>query len=323
MTTNNAFYNAALSRLHQAQHVLIVSHANPDGDALGSTLALGLGLESMGKNVVMYNADPVPYSLRFLPQVERLVRKLPAAGDIDLAIIVDCAQPERVSKEFEKFAPSVPLFYIDHHILENIPTAHSCIDPTAAATGHVIYEILTRLKVQITADLATLIYTTLVMDTGFFRYSNTTSSVFQLAATLVEFGAQPAAISQAILENCPRGQMKLLQLVLATLEFHFDGQCASLVLTQQMLEEAQATADMAENFINYPRSVEGVEVAVLFREQESKRYKVSLRSKARVNVSALTKGFGGGGHFHAAGCTLEKTLAEAKADIFPAIEAVL
>lgn len=321
MTT--PLYDAAIQRLKSVKRILIVSHANPDGDAIGSTLALGMGLRQLGFVVTMFNEDPLPYSLRFLPHVKELAQKCPQTQDIDLAIMVDCSQPHRAGKSFETLAPSVPLMMIDHHLIHGAAGEGHCIDPLAAATGHVVYELLTRMGAVITPEIATLIYVTIVMDTGFFRYSNTTSGVFELAAELVRLGASPSDISQAALENCPPAQLRLLPLVLETIEFHFDGQCASMVLTQQMLEEAGATSDMAENFINYGRAVEGVEVAVLFRERDPGVYKVSLRSKKNVNVAELAAKFSGGGHIHASGCTIEKNLPEVRDEILTAIESVL
>lgn len=313
----------ASARIRAAKRILIVSHANPDGDAIGSTLALGMGLRELGKHVVMYNKDPLPYSLRFLPHLTELVHQLPKASDVDLTIMVDCSQPKRIGDEFEALAPQLSLMMIDHHLVNGAMGEDNCIDPNAAATGHVVYDLLNRMGATITPQIATLVYTTVVMDTGFFRHSNTTSKVFELAGQLVRQGAQPAEVSQGALDNCPPQQVRLLPLVLETMEFHFGNQCASMVLTQQMLQEAQATPDMAEGFIHYGRSIEGVEVAVLFRERETNVYKISLRSKKRVNVADLCARFGGGGHRHASGCTIEKPLPEVKDMILKAIESVL
>lgn len=315
--------NKAIAKIQSAQRILIVSHANPDGDAIGSTLALGMGLRELGKTVVMYNLDPLPYSLKFLPHIPELVNELPEASQIDLAIMVDCSQPKRISKEFEALAPQLALMMIDHHLVNGAVGEANFIDPSAAATGHVVYDLLLKMGATMTPEIATLVYTTVVMDTGFFRHSNTTAGVFELAATLVRLGAKPAEVSQGALDNCPPAQVRLLPLVLETMEFHFGGQCTSMVLTLQMLEEAGATPDMAEGFIHYGRSIEGVEVAVLIREREPGVYKVSLRSKQRVNVADLCARFGGGGHKHAAGCTLEKQLSEVRTEILQAIESVL
>jgi phosphoesterase RecJ-like protein len=316
-------YAATIARIMAAQKILIVSHANPDGDAIGSTLALGMGLRQLGRHVIMFNEDPLPYSLRFLPHVGELVHKIPRTQDIDLAILVDCSQPHRAGDAFEKLAPQVPVMIVDHHLINSASPEDNCIDVTAAATGHVVYELLKRMSARITPEIATLVYTTIVMDTGFFRYSNTTPPVFELAAELVRLGASPSDVSQSTFENCPVAQVRLLPLVLETMTLEFGGQCSTLVMTLQMLEEALATPDMAENFINYARAIEGVEVAVLFRERDPGIYKVSFRSKKRVNVAELAARFGGGGHNHAAGCTIEKPLPFVKSQILAAIESVL
>lgn len=300
-------YDSAIQRLRDARRILVVSHANPDGDAIGSTLAFGVGLKQLGKQVIMYNQDKIPFNLQFLPHLNELTNKLPLLSDIDLVVMLDCSQPKRIGEEFEKMVSGVTCMYIDHHLGHVAPEEGNCIDPKAASTSTLIYKLLKLLSVQMTTEIATLVYTGLVMDTGFFKYSNTTAEVLELAAELVRLGASPADVSQSALENAPPAQLRLLSLVLETLEFHFDGQCASLVLTKQMLEEAGATSDMAEGFIAYARGIAGVEVAALIREQESKRYKISLRSKKTINVADLAAQFGGGGHKHAAGCTIEKT----------------
>lgn len=315
--------NKAIAQIQSAKRILIVSHANPDGDAIGSTLALGVGLQQLGKQVVMYNQDPLPYSLQFLPHLSELVHQLPAAKDVDLTIMVDCSQPKRIGKEFEALAPDLHLMMIDHHLVNEAVGEHNYIDPTAAATGHVVYDVLLKMGARITPEIATLVYTTVVMDTGFFRHANTTADVFALSAELVRLGVNPAQVSQGILDSCPPAQLRLLPLVLETVEFHFGGLCASMVLTLQMLEEAGATPDMAEGFINYARSIAGVEVAVLFREREPNLFKISLRSRSRVNVADLSARFGGGGHKFAAGCTIEKPLPDVKSEVLAAIESVL
>lgn len=312
-----------IKRLQDAHRILVVSHANPDGDAIGSTLALGMALRQLGKEVVMYNQDSLPFNLRFLPHVNELTKQLPAAADIDLTVIVDCSQPKRIGEAFEKLAPALTCLVVDHHLVNGAGAEGNFIDPSAASTSMLIFQLLKLLGVHVTTELATLVYTGLAMDTGFFKYSNTTPEVFELAAELLRLGASPSEVSQSALENSPPAQLRLLSLVLETLEFHFDGQCASIVLTQQMMEEAGATADMAEGFIAYARGIAGVEVAVLFREQEPKRYKVSLRSKKSVNVAELAAQFSGGGHKHAAGCTLELQLPEVRSKILSAIESAL
>lgn len=301
--------------LQQHQRLLIASHANPDGDAIGSTLALGMGLIGVGKQVTMFNVDGVPRNLRFLPYSDRIVRSLLPGTTYDGLILVDCAHPRRAGKPIEEIASRLTPFFIDHHTLPGIAHEEHGIDPKAAATGAVIYGLFRTLNMWVAPEIATLIYCTLVVDTGFFRYSNTTSDVLRLAGDLLQAGADPWEVASHLEENHPAARLVLLRAVLETLELSERGRFATVVLTQEMLREALALPEDAEEFVNFPRSIGGVDVAALFREQAPKRWKVSLRSKAEVDVAAICALFDGGGHEHAAGCTIEADLATVKARI--------
>ncbi|MBI4366116.1 MAG: bifunctional oligoribonuclease/PAP phosphatase NrnA [Deltaproteobacteria bacterium] len=308
-------YERAAQYVQQCQRIVIASHANPDGDAIGSTLALGIGLLSLGKQVVMFNADGVPRSLRFLPYADRIVRSLSGLAAPDGLILVDCAQPRRAGKPIEDLARTAPPFYIDHHLLPGIRHEDHCIDPRAAATGAVLFALFRAMRIGLSPELAKLLYCTLVVDTGFFRYSNTSPEVLHLAGDLVAAGADPWEVASQIEENYSAARMPLLQLVLETLELSERGRFAHVTLTLEMLREAQALPEDAEDFVNYPRAITGVEVAALFRQQDLRRWKASLRSKMEVDVAAITARFGGGGHEHAAGCTIEGDLATVRKQI--------
>lgn len=316
-------YQRAATFLQRYQRFLIASHANPDGDAIGSTLALGMGLCTLGKQVTMFNADGVPRQLRFLPYADRIVRSLNAGGGYDACVLVDCAQPKRAGEPIAAVAQQLPLFYVDHHILPGIRHEEHCIDPRAAATGAVIFQILKTLGVWITPEIARLIYCTLVVDTGFFCYSNTTPEVLRLAADLVAAGADPWDAASQLQENNSVVRFLLLQRVLETLEVSERGRYATVIVTQEMFREAGALPEDAEEFVNFPRAIGGVEVAALFREQAPRRWKVSLRSKRDVDVAAITALFDGGGHEHAAGCTIEADLATVRGRIAEAVRKAL
>lgn len=308
-------YDRAAQFLQRHQRILIASHANPDGDAIGSTLALGMGLLGLGKQVTMFNADGVTRNLRFLPYADRIVRSLNGGMAHDALVLVDCAQPKRAGKPIEEVAGRLPPLYIDHHLLPGVAHGEHCIDPKAAATGAVIYNLFRSMKIWIAPEVATLIYCTLVVDTGFFRYSNTTPEVLHLAGDLVAAGADPWGIASQLEENHSAARFVLLRLVLETLDLEERGRFATVVLSREMLREAGALPEDAEEFVNCPRAIAGVEVAGLFREQGPRRWKVSLRSKGEVDVAAITALFGGGGHEHAAGCTIEADLATVRKKI--------
>ena len=192
------------------------------------------------------------------------------------------------------------------------------------ASPAVVMKLLERLRVKLTREIAVHVYTTLVTDTGNFRYSNTDASVFALAKKLVEAGVVPWDVSKKIFENFPVARLKLLGKVLPTLEISADAQVASLVLSQAMLRDCEATADLADEFINYPRSLNTVEVAILFRKRPEGKWKVSFRSKDRIDVAKLAAQFSGGGHARAAGCTFEGlSLEQVRQKIFAAVGQVL
>lgn len=314
--------NVVIKAIKAYKSFLVVSHYHPDGDAIGSALALGVSLKKLKKKVVVYNRDPVPFNLHFLPAIKQVTNTFPE-GRFDCAIMVDCAQPKRISKEFadaveaKKFKT---LICIDHHLLDAKVGDIDCIDPQAASTGCVIWSILKKMRLHKSADIANLIYCTMVVDTGSFRYSNTTEKVFLLAAELLREGASPWFVAQNLEENNPVNRYRLLGLSLKSLHISFNGQFASMDVTREMLKEAQAHEDLSDEFANFPRSIAGVEVSALYREMEDGRIKISMRSKTKIDVSQVAKQFGGGGHKHAAGCVINADLPTAKGMIEKAIE---
>ena len=306
--------NRIIKVIKESKTFLLAGHYHPDGDAIGSVLALGLALKKLKKKVVMYNRDAIPFNLQFLPGVKEMTSHFPKES-FDCAIMLDCAQPKRISLEFAKAVEEKrfgKLICMDHHLLENKVGDIDWIDPKQAATGMVVWDLLKKMKLNRNADIANLVYCTLVVDTGSFRYSNTTADVFKLASELVQLGADPWLVSRNLEESNPRERFILLRASLASLRVSQNGAYASMDLTQAMLKESGANEDLSDEFGNIPRSIEGVEVAAFFREMEDGKTKVSLRSKIRVDVAAIAKLFGGGGHKHAAGCILNCDLASAK-----------
>lgn len=301
----------------ESKSFLIVGHYHPDGDAIGSSVALGLGLERLKKRVTLYNRDPIPFNLNFLPAVQTLTNTFPE-GHFDCAVMVDCAQPKRVSAAFAKALEEKrfgKLICIDHHLLDHKIGDIDWIEPEAASTGSVVWHLLKKMKLHEDKAIANLVYCTLVVDTGSFRYSNTTPKVFKLAEELLRQGADPWAIARNLEENDPVERYRLLQESLASLKISHGGLYASMDVTQKMLEASGAHADLSDEFANIPRSLRGVEVAALFREMGDGKIKISLRSKMKVDVSKIAKQFEGGGHEHASGCVLDCDLASAKKQI--------
>lgn len=311
-----------LNLIKQNKSFLIVGHINPEADSIGSSLALSLGLRKLGKkDICVLSRDPVPETLSFLP-LSKTVRQKPPAGEFDVVFIIDCNEVSRTG--FEGFRAK-KMAVIDHHVLpSNSKTSEfyrslsaSLIDPNAAAAGLLVYRVLTALKVTIDKNIATNLYTAILTDTGGFRYSNASAESLKTAACLVEAGARPWDISKEVYESIPFKSMKLLGLSLATLE-RKDG-IAWINATKHMFDKTGTTSEDCEDFVDFPRKIKDTEVAVFFRQDGGHTYKLSLRSKGRVNVQKIARSFGGGGHVAAAGCKVTGTLKEVQDKVFRAV----
>jgi phosphoesterase RecJ-like protein len=296
--------------LRRCQKILVSAHKNPDGDALGSQLALMLALEKLSKTVTAHNLDPVPEIYRFLPHAHRIKTGLPVKGRYDAYIVVD-ADPPRAGLFNEKY-PADILINIDHHVTNSHEWPLTWLDPDAAACGEMIYNLIRELGVTIDRDIALCLYTAIFTDTGSFRYSNTSPSSMKIAAAMLEAGADPWIVTENVYESFAYRRLKLLGQVLTGMERSEDGRVAWVVITEELYRQTGTTAEDTDSFINFVRSVKGVEVAVLFRQTEESQYKLSLRSKGRVDLSVLAQSFGGGGHKNAAGGIMNGALEDVK-----------
>lgn len=303
---------------------LLACHLNPDGDALGSMISLGIILRRLGKEVHFYNRDPVPANLLFLPHSRQVGQSLPEK--VDVGILIDCAQKKRASKDLAKYDGARMWAAIDHHYLENPDSdvIATIVDPNAAATGLLIYDLINDLGQKIDRDIATCLYCALAVDTGFFRYPNTGAKEFRLAEKLVQAGAEPWIISRGIEENYPASRLRLMGLAFSSLQMHLGGKFATIFVTQKMLKDSGATMEVSDEFAVYPRTIAGVEVSALFRELDGRDVKVSLRSKDTVDVAEIASKFGGGGHKRAAGCLIKGgSIDGAMEQILAAVKAVI
>lgn len=324
--SNGSFRNSKkplleiLREIRKGRRFLVATHENPDGDGLASSLALARGLRQLGKKVKVYSRDPVPVSLRFLPGWESISSRLLSGERFDVSFLVDCAVPSRVGSEFERHPGLGKKIVLDHHAESGCGRDTHIIDTRAASAGMVVYRVLRGMGVCIDRSIATNIYCTIASDTGNFSYSNTSAEVLQLAADLVGMGVCPWEVSRGLQESYPRTRLSLLELVLKTIEFQAGGKIGSIVLTQNMLRKTGATSDLAEDFVNFPRSIKSVEVAILIREVGKKEYRISLRSKEVVDVGCVAAGFDGGGHLRAAGFTMTGTLSHVKKTLYRALK---
>ncbi len=308
--------------LREKDRFLIACHENPEGDAIGSELALALALREMGKTATVLNADPVPANLLFLPGADTVVFS-EDGSKYDVAVVVDCGSPERTGRIAGELRKCPLLVNIDHHRTNGDRGELSLVDPAAAATGLLIHRVLSAMEFGIGLDVATNIYVAVLTDTGSFHYGSSSPEAFEVAGEMVRRGVDPWAVAEQVYETQSARRLRLLGRVLGSLDVASDGKVACITTMREDLREFASGKDALEGFINYPRSIVGVEVAVSFREEEGGVFRVSFRSKGRVDVSAVAARFGGGGHHNAAGCTVPGALADVKKRVLGELAAVM
>jgi phosphoesterase RecJ-like protein len=312
----------AVETLRGARRVLITMHRGPDGDALGSALALACALREMGREVTVYNPDELPYNFRFLRGADQVARTLPSDAAFDATVATDAGAYERLGPDVPPPPRRGVLVNLDHHVTTEPFGDVNYVDPHAASVGILAWKIIRGLGHPISRDAAECIYASILADTGCFRYSSTDPECLRVAAELVEAGVEPWEMTVRVYEQQPLARMRLLAEVLGTLEVH--GKLATITITNQMIARAGSPIDLTDGFINYARSVNGVEVAASFREpQDGGPWRVSFRSRGRVNVAAIAQKFGGGGHHNAAGCSIDGEEAAVRARIAEEIERAL
>lgn len=303
-----------IAALLLAQDKLVLCpHVSPDGDALGSTLALKMALEKAGKKVTVMVDDDVPKAFGFLPQIDCFVK--PADDEVvevDLLVVLDASSLDRIGKVAQAVKAKA-VANIDHHISNTQFADYLYLNTEAAATAEILCNLVEKLGITPDKDLATCLYTGIYTDCGSFRYANTTPGTMRAAAKLLEYGARPNEISDALGTNT-RANIEMLGKVLQTLAFYNDGKISTLEINSDLYDKDVNT----DNFISFARYIEGVDVAVLFKAVEPAVTRVSMRSQ-ETDVAAIALSFGGGGHVRAAGCTVELPLEQAKAKVLEAI----
>ena len=295
---------------------LIASHINPEGDAIGSALALAISLKNIGKEVTVFNQDPIPRNLQFLPMSAEIIHEIDGSLSFDAAFVLDCGGLDRVGKEIEKIRK---IINIDHHITNSRFGDIRLVDSQSSSTAELIYAVLKDIPIEVTYEIALNIYTAILTDTGAFCNPNTTERAFHIASEMVRIGVNPSSVAEKIYQEMPVSRLKLLGLVLNTLEILGNGRIASVVATLSMLKKTGATPELTEDIVTYPRSILGVKVAVLFREVSKNYYKVSFRSNKDVDVADIAREFSGGGHPNASGGNVGGSLLEVKGKVFEAI----
>jgi len=303
--------------------VILASHENPDGDAIGSLLALGLALEAMKKKTLWYNPSPIPAVYRFLPEVKRVVRHLRKGEAFDTAVLLDCGDLERIGPGAAIAGKAEVVINVDHHVTNSAYGTYQLIDTQASATCEIVYRLIKALDVPISRDMADSVYTGILTDTGSFRFSNTNQAAFAICAEMIGHGADPYQIAQQVYGKYSLGRIKLLNLALDSIEISHNGRLSLMTVTKEMLTETGTRPEDTDGLINYARQIETVAVAALIQEQTGNKnhlgknqFHVSLRSNGSVDVARIAASFGGGGHASASGFSIQSPLADIKDRIF-------
>jgi bifunctional oligoribonuclease and PAP phosphatase NrnA len=309
---------AALEVVRRGRRFAVCSHARPDGDAVGSMLALGMMLTALGKQADLYSADPVPQIYRGLPCAGTIRRATRVEEDYDAAILLECDSVARTRLEGLE---GRLLVNIDHHASWKAFAEVNWIEEDACAVAEMVYRLTRAAGVPVTPAMATCLYTAVLTDTGSFCYEGTDAHAFEVARELVQCGANPAEIAREVYFSNPLPKMALLGAALTHLRR--EGRLAWLWVTDEDMTRGQATEEDCEGIVNYAIGIAGVEAAVLLRELKDGKIRLSLRSKGGVDVARVAASFGGGGHRHAGGCTLAGPLTSAMEKILETMRRVL
>lgn len=320
--------NQIIRYIKDAKHLLIASHAEPDGDAVGCLIALGSALRKFGKKTTLYNSSPIPAVYRFLPGVNWIVRNISETNTYDTVIMLDCGDLIRVGEAASTISKIPTIINIDHHV-SNTGFGHvQLIDTAACATAEIVYRLIKALEIPLDMTMATSLYTGILTDTGSFRFSNTNKAAFSISKEMTGIGVDPHSVAQHVFGSYSLGRVKLLNMALNSIEISDNGKLSMMTITRSMLNTTGTNAEDVDGMINYARRIEDVKVAALIHEIKNgggkftnmNHYHVSLRSDSDVDVAKIASKFGGGGHASAAGFQIESTLVALKTKIITLAE---
>ena len=299
--------------LKGADSVLVVSHVFPDGDALGSQLALAEILQSLGKKAYCYCEEAVSAMYEFLPGFEKVRADLPEISQFDAAVAVDCGDRFRLGHEMETLLKIHPFIVIDHHAGHREFGDIGWVEADRSSTAEMIFDLALALNADITYNTAYCLFTAIVSDSGSFKYDTTSAYTFQVASHLLNRGVLPSEVAGKLFDNYSVNRLRLLEKVLGSLELYANGQIAIISATDEMFEISGAEREDTEEFINLPRALRSVKVAAFLKETQEGFIKVSLRAKGECDVSQVALKYDGGGHRNAAGYRVkDKTIAEVR-----------
>lgn len=303
-----------VDELRARQRFVITSHARPDGDAIGSAMAMAYALRALGKDVRVVMADPAPTPLRPFPGVDAIEVTARVEDPGDAVIVMECGTLERTG--VDGLARGF-VVNIDHHVGNAMYGAVNWFDVSAAACGEMVFDLVRALGAPLSVEIATHVYVAVLTDTGSFHYSSITPRTFDICRQCMEAGVDPPAVARAVFDSNTLGRLRIFGAILNGMALDPTGRIATLRVDDALFRACDATADDTEGLINMPLTVKAIVSVVFFKEQAPGEWRVSMRSKGDVDINVIAKEFGGGGHKNASGCSARGTFEELK-DVFEA-----
>jgi bifunctional oligoribonuclease and PAP phosphatase NrnA len=302
MTTTVPELQSIVDAIRARQHFVVSSHERPDGDSIGSELAMAFALRALGKTVRVVNSDPAPPPMQAFPGVPDIEIANRIDGEFDAAIIMECSDLSRTGVAgLDRFF----VINIDHHPGNKGYGDIRWFDESAAACGEMVFTLIRALDVPLSVDIATHIYLAILTDTGSFHYSSISPQTFDICRQALEAGVDPVGVARNVYDSNNMGRLKLFGSVLRAMQLDASGRIAIVYVDHEMAREAGGTYEDTEGLVNLPLTVKEIQAVVFFKQLEGEQYRVSLRSKGDVDIASVAKEFNGGGHKNAAGCTVD------------------
>lgn len=308
--------------LKKAQYIGVITHINPDGDAVGSVLAIALALKKLNKGVAVIKNDDMPDKYKFLPGQELISGMDDMTAYPDILVALDCGDAGRLGNGACLMDKAKTVINIDHHISNTMFGNMNLVDTNAAATAEIVYQVIKLSGARLDKEIAACLYTAIVADTGCFRYDNTTQATHTICGELLSLGVKSNEIITRLFHERTLPQLRILGAALHGLTIFHGGKTAVLRITKEMMNDAGADQGDLENVIDFGRDVAGIEVAVLVKETEDNSVRVGFRAKNDVDVSSVARKFGGGGHKKASGCTVKGSLSEVLEGVLEEIDKI-
>ena len=302
-------YNNLISGLEKARNILIISHVNPDGDTLGASVAMFLALSKKysDKEIIVTALNSIPELYEFVPSIEKItpIENLVPDKIFDIAIAVDVASKDRMTKALNFFEQAKMTVNIDHHKTNNEYGNINFVEPNASSASEVVFKLLKNCNFEIDEAVADCLYTGIMTDTGSFRYENTSEHTFEIASELIALGANPCKISKAYYDCRPKAMVSLHAYAVCNATFLFNDKVAYTYVTKEAFEKCHAKDEHTDGIAELLRQIKTVELAFVLKETSMGHTKISMRSKS-IDCAKLCEKYDGGGHAHAAGCTIKK-----------------